>query len=80
MLVDGSSGGLGKRINLEAFQPWRNQSKIPTILAGGLNPENVSKIIDAVQPDAVDASTGLESERGIKSPELICDFLRAVKG
>ena len=80
MLVDGSSGGLGQRIDLEAFQPWRKQSKLPIILAGGLNPKNVRKIIDTVQPDAVDASTGLESERGIKSPELICDFLRAVKG
>jgi phosphoribosylanthranilate isomerase len=47
------------------------------ILAGGLGPENVRQAIDAVQPWAVDASSSLEVEPGIKDHEQVRAFVEA---
>jgi phosphoribosylanthranilate isomerase len=51
----------------------------PLMLAGGLNPANVSEAIAGVQPWAVDVSSGVEQD-GAKSPALIAAFLAAAKG
>lgn len=51
----------------------------PIVLAGGLSPQNVGARIRAVQPFAVDASSGIEHVRGQKDPTLIRAFLRAVR-
>jgi phosphoribosylanthranilate isomerase len=51
----------------------------PVILAGGLTPANVTVAIDTVQPYAVDVNSGVSIRRGKKSPQLIEDFVRAVK-
>ncbi len=48
------------------------------ILAGGLNAENVSEAIQQTQPYGVDTASGVESEPGIKDPEKIEAFIRAV--
>lgn len=50
-----------------------------TILAGGLNPDNVAQAMAACLPDAVDASSGLESAPGRKDLEKVKRFLSAVK-
>ncbi|MPZ53945.1 MAG: phosphoribosylanthranilate isomerase [Acidimicrobiia bacterium] len=50
------------------------------ILAGGLTPDNVNQAISQTGAWGVDASSGLEVERGVKSPALIERFLREVKG
>lgn len=49
-----------------------------TILAGGLDPENVAQAVAACLPDAVDASSGLESAPGRKDLEKVKQFLSAV--
>jgi phosphoribosylanthranilate isomerase len=49
------------------------------VLAGKLAPENVRAAIEAVQPWAVDASSQLEREPGIKDPERIRAFVEAVR-
>lgn len=50
------------------------------LLAGGLNAENVLRAIQAVQPDGVDVSSGVEYEDGNgKDPERIDKFVRAVR-
>ena len=51
----------------------------PLILAGGLNPENVKDAIRAVQPYAVDVSTGVESRPRIKDPEKVLAFIQNAK-
>lgn len=50
------------------------------MLAGGLGPENVREAIDAVQPWAVDASSSLEREPGIKDGARVRAFVEAARG
>jgi phosphoribosylanthranilate isomerase len=48
-------------------------------LAGGLKPENVATAIEAVGPYAVDVCSGVETSPGRKSPQLMRDFVNAVR-
>lgn len=48
-------------------------------LAGGLSAENVSEAITTVRPFAVDVCSALESAPGIKNPELVRAFMKAVR-
>lgn len=48
----------------------------PLILAGGLNTENVQAAIEAVLPDAIDVSSGLEEAPGIKSESKMRNFFK----
>jgi len=64
-------GGSGKRINIEWFDGI-DTSKI--ILAGGLNPQNVSTI-KKYGFYGVDTSSGVEKSYGIKDHKKIKDFI-----
>lgn len=50
----------------------------PIILAGGLTPENVSRAIIEVQPYAVDVTSGIEANKGIKDIHKMRQFMTAV--
>ncbi len=50
----------------------------PCILAGGLAPENIEDAICAGSPDAVDVSSGVESEPGRKDLSRVEQFIQAV--
>ncbi|MNW10816.1 N-(5'-phosphoribosyl)anthranilate isomerase [compost metagenome] len=52
----------------------------PIILAGGLSADNVAQAIAQVRPYAVDVSGGVEQSKGIKDPQRIEAFMRAVRG
>jgi len=49
------------------------------MLAGGLSAENVAAAIEAVHPWAVDASSSLESEPGIKDHEKVRRYVEAAR-
>lgn len=51
----------------------------PFMLSGGLTPKTVTNAIRITGAGAVDVSSGVESAPGVKDPELIRRFLRAVK-
>jgi len=64
-------GGAGKRINIEWFENTDN-SKI--ILAGGLDPSNVSSL-KKYGFYGVDVSSGVEESHGIKNTKKVKDFI-----
>ncbi|MBI4964623.1 MAG: phosphoribosylanthranilate isomerase [Desulfomonile tiedjei] len=49
------------------------------VIAGGLSPDNVGRAIELLKPHAVDVSSGVESEPGIKNEEMIKEFIHAVR-
>jgi phosphoribosylanthranilate isomerase len=51
----------------------------PWLLAGGLSPQNVARAIRAADAPGVDISSGVETAPGVKSPELIRDFVAAAR-
>lgn len=56
----------------------RGRGDVPVLLSGGLKPENVEDAIGAVQPWAVDVSSGVEAQPGTKDPEKLEAFVAAV--
>ena len=79
ILVDGSSGGEGVALDWGGLAAAIEDIATPIILAGGLTAENVGEAIRIVRPFAVDVSSGVESERGVKDPALIEAFCEAVR-
>ena len=53
---------------------------VPAMLAGGLTPETVRRAIQRSGAQAVDVSSGVEQQRGVKDPARIQAFLAAAKG
>lgn len=53
---------------------------LPLVLSGGLHAGNVARAIRAVNPWAVDVSSGVESSPGQKDRQKIAQFMMAVKG
>ena len=51
----------------------------PVVLAGGLNSENVEHAVAVVRPYAVDVSSGVETEPGIKDAGRLRTFFDAVR-
>ena len=72
----GAAGGSGSRFD---WQRIPADLPAPLILAGGLSVRNVAEAVSAVRPAAVDASSGVESSKGIKDARLMRDFIREVK-
>jgi phosphoribosylanthranilate isomerase len=73
--VAGVPGGTGQAFNWSLVPKNLNKH---IILAGGLTPKNVWQVISAVRPFAVDVSSGVEVEKGIKDPEKMAAFIRGV--
>ncbi len=79
----------GRKVARVVDRPWQEED--PThlerareaegrvVLAGGLSPENVQEAIAAVQPWAVDASSSLETEPGIKDHARVRAYVEAAR-
>ncbi|MCM8812726.1 MAG: phosphoribosylanthranilate isomerase [Candidatus Omnitrophica bacterium] len=50
----------------------------PVIISGGITPENVTQVIRALNPYAVDCSSGVEDSPGIKNPQRILALVENV--
>ena len=71
-----SYGGIGKTFNWELIP---DEIKNSIILAGGVSNENIGEIIEIVMPIAVDVSSSLEKEPGIKDHKLVTEFINKIK-
>ncbi len=57
--------------NLQITKPW--------FLSGGINTNNIRQIVDEINPFAVDLSSGVEKELGIKDNRIINNFIKELK-
>jgi phosphoribosylanthranilate isomerase len=73
----GVPGGTGETFSWEIARAHR--SRVPVILSGGLNPDNVAEAIGVVRPYAVDVASGVELRPGRKDPEKLAAFADAVR-
>ena len=75
----GKIGGTGVTHDWSVSAEIVESSRVPVILAGGLNPENVAAAIEQVKPHGVDANSGLEHGDGSKDFEKIKAFVAAAQ-
>ncbi len=76
-----AGGGTGQTASWELLVPRPAIfGKLPLILAGGLNPNNVAEAILASGADGVDTASGVELAPGIKSAELVTRFAQRTQG
>ena len=74
--VAGTHGGTGRSFDWALIPP---DLPLPVVLAGGLTSANVGDAIRAVRPWAVDVSSGVEREKGVKDAAKIAAFMRGVR-
>jgi phosphoribosylanthranilate isomerase len=72
-------GGTGHVFDWTLAVEFKKRITKPLILSGGLNPENVARAIETVQPYAVDVSSGVEASPGRKDHAKLRDFIRICK-
>ena len=72
----GAAGGTGEIFNWDLIP---QQFRRSIILAGGLKPDNVAEAIRTVRPYAVDLSSGVEAEPGIKDATLMAQLMNEVR-
>ena len=76
-IYEGASSGQGEIVDWKRAAGIAARGKM--ILAGGLSAQNIGEAIATVRPFGVDVSSAVETEPGVKSPELIREFIDAVR-
>jgi phosphoribosylanthranilate isomerase len=71
-------GGNATAMDWALLAGWRAPSF--WLLGGGLTPNNVAAAISVTGAPGVDVSSGVETAPGVKSPELIRQFVMAARG
>jgi len=74
--VEGKYGGTGESFDWNLVQEVAK--RFPIIIAGGLDPENVVRLMERVSPWGVDVSSGVETG-GVKDIAKIKAFIEAVR-
>ena len=79
----------GREVARVVDRPWQEEdpghleraqaAEGRVMLAGGLSPENVREAIERVRPWAVDASSSLETEPGIKDHDRVRAYVEAAR-
>ena len=69
--------GNGLQFDWSLLDGWT--PPLPWMLAGGLDARNVQAAIAGSRAPAVDVSSGVERERGVKDPDLIRGFIAAAR-
>jgi phosphoribosylanthranilate isomerase len=70
-------GGLGKPFDWRLLKNL--DPRVPFMLSGGLNRDNVAEAIEITGAGGVDVSSGVERAPGEKDPDLIRGFIRAAR-
>ncbi len=70
-----SKGGTGERFDWSLIP---KQCDLPLILAGGLTIQNAQQAIAQVKPYALDVSSGIEIQKGIKAKTKMAAFIKEV--
>ena len=70
-------GGLGKPFDWRLLKNL--DPRVPFMLSGGLNRDNVAEAIGMTGAGGVDVSSGVEHAPGEKDPDLIRGFIRAAR-
>jgi phosphoribosylanthranilate isomerase len=73
----GRRGGTGKSFDWKMVNLIEGKPRL--IIAGGLKPDNVADAVKSARPYGVDASSGIESEPGVKDPVLMYKFIEKAR-
>jgi len=79
LLIDGGDGGEGAAFDWSALAPKLEDYPLPIFVAGGITPENAGDAVRALRPYAIDVSSGVEDEPGVKNPGKIRALCAAVR-
>jgi len=71
----GAKGGTGSQFDWGLIP---KQFSLPVILAGGLDATNAKQAVQTVRPYALDVSSGVEAEKGIKDSLKMAAFIKQV--
>ena len=71
----GAKGGTGSQFDWELIP---KQCTLPVILAGGLDETNAKQAVQTVRPYALDVSSGVEAEKGVKDALKMAAFIQQV--
>lgn len=71
----GAKGGTGSRFDWNRIPDY---CALPVVLAGGLDESNAKQAVQAVRPYALDVSSGVEAEKGVKDALKMAAFIREV--
>lgn len=74
--VQGAYGGTGSLGNWDLLSILKSQK--PSILAGGINPENIVEAFDKTKPFACDLSSSIEISPGVKDHQKMKMLFRAI--
>jgi phosphoribosylanthranilate isomerase len=74
-------GGTGETFDWQKAAPIVEQMQrvMRVVVAGGLNPTNVTEAIHILKPWGVDVSSGVEARPGKKDPKKVQAFITAVR-
>src|SRR5690554_3804680 len=71
-------GGTGRAFDWTVARKVVADSHLPVVLAGGLQADNAARAVQEVAPWALDLSSGVESEPGVKDPAKLKAFFDEV--